>query len=102
MPNPNEYRIGAEVKVTGAFTDPASGNPIDPATVRVTVTDPADVKTTKEYVTDPEVTQESPGNYALLVDANLPGRWHYYWHSLGAGKAAEEGTFLVRQAEALK
>ena len=102
MSHANTYRVGQLVTVLGVFTqrtdphDPASGVPVDPATVAIEVTDPSSVETTWVFGTDPEVENDDVGKYHANVDVDAAGTWRYRWVSTGNGQAAGRGRFIVK------
>lgn len=91
----NTHDLGDLVFVTGTFTDPNDGSPLDPTTVAINITTPAGVETSYVFGTDVEVENPSVGIYIINVDANEIGVWTYEWVSTGTGQASEHASFEV-------
>lgn len=90
----NTYDLGDLVQVVGVFRD-SSGAVIDPTTVSLAFKTPADVKTTRVYLTDDELVKDSTGAYHVNLSATENGTWYYRWFSTGTGQAAQETSFKV-------
>lgn len=88
------YKQGALVRLDGAFTTLAD-TATDPTTVKITIVRPDRQRNTYVYGSGAEVVKDSTGNYHIDVSAVIPGTWTYWWHSEGAGQAADEKTFIV-------
>lgn len=91
----NVYEKGDLVRVTGAFTNIA-GDPIDPTTVSLFVTNPAGVTTEYVYGVDAEVVRVELGSFYGEISAAASGQWLWKWGSTGTGQAAEHGEFMVQ------
>ena len=91
--NHNVYTIGEVARVSTVFRD-QSGAYIDPTEVHLIVQDPTGFEAAKT-----PVTRDDTGHYHFDVDADRPGRWYYRWYSLGTGKAADEGSFVVKESK---
>ena len=84
-----KHDVGDKVRSTCTFTDVASSTPVDPTTVKVTVTDPNDTATTYIYGTDPEIVKDSAGTYHTDIYLTVAGIWTVRWFSEGSAEAAE-------------
>lgn len=102
MPIVHNYDLGDLVQVSGEFTDPDTGDHIDPDVVKVTIRKPNRTLTTYIYGTDAEVVQDATGRYSLNVDTDAPGTWYYRWWSTGDGQASGEGNFEVLKSKAVE
>src|SRR5512146_1523380 len=97
----NVYTLGMLVRIKAAFSHPDTGQPLDPATLKLLTRDPAGVEKEYGYGTDEEVVRVSAGVYHGYVLPDSAGEWTYRWESTGAnlwspGQGAEEKTFTVR------
>ena len=93
------FDIGDTVVVTGTWTD-LSGNPADPAGVRIRFKDPSGNVETRIYQTHPEVQKVSTGIYKLEISADEAGYWHYKFDSnSGNYDGASEDSFSVRTSQ---
>lgn len=82
--------VGDLVKLTARFTDPGTGDPVEPSEVVCTVLSPSGTETaTTVGVQD--------GIYATTVEATEPGEWRYAWDGKGSHQASGEGMFWVKQ-----
>lgn len=99
MREPKQYDLGDSVRVTASFTDPDTGDAVDPDTVGFKYKDPAGTVTTLTYGDGARIVKDSAGHYHVDVDANLAGRWYYRFYSTGAGQAATERSFTVRPSQ---
>lgn len=97
MSDYNTYDVGDVVRITGTFTNAASGA-VDPGTVYAKYKDPSGTVTTLTYLVDVALVRVSAGVYYTDVNADETGRWYYRFSSTGTGQAMEEGAFLVRQS----
>ena len=93
--NINKYELGSLVRTTAKFTR-FDGEPQDPSTVSLTITNPAGVETTYEYGTD-NIVKANVGVYYYLIDANAEGVWTRRWFSTGTGQAAKSGKFEIME-----
>lgn len=75
----------------------AAGNPVDPTSVSLTVTDPTGTTTTYTY--NPGTIQKTgTGVYAQTITTTLDGLWQFEWFGTGATPAVPQnsvGTFTV-------
>lgn len=93
MASPNDYTVGALVRLKGTFTD-ASGVAADPGTVTLLVWTPgAASSTSRVYGTDPNVIKDGVGLYHYDQDVEAAGTWRYRWQGTGAVQAAGEASF---------
>jgi hypothetical protein len=84
----NTFDIGDLVELTATFTDPDTGDPVDPDNVVCTV------KKRTEVV---EVAASGrDGVYTAQVDIDVSGWWHYSFDGEGSFQASAEQKFLVR------
>jgi hypothetical protein len=91
----NVYDVGDSVVLIAEFTDPRTGDPIDPGgTISVTLRDPLGVETTYTYLVDPEVVKESVGIYLATILIDSAGAWYYRW--ISCGLAQGENIFTVK------
>jgi hypothetical protein len=95
------YDVGDSAKVTAVFTDPDTGEALDPDVVKLSVLTPGNSLTTYTYGSDAQVVKDSTGHFHALIDANAAGTWYYRWFSTGTGQAAEEKSFEVKAAHAV-
>jgi hypothetical protein len=95
------YDKGEGVYVRASFTNPSTGDPLDPTVVTLRVlrpSDPPGSPTVTVYPTAP-VVKVSTGNYEALLVADETGLWQYRWEGENAAPAIHEGTFLVRRSD---
>jgi hypothetical protein len=86
----NVYDIGALVELRGSFTDPDSGEPVDPSTVTCKVVAP-DGSTITPTVTG------SAGTYSAEVEAAQTGVYQYAMYGKEGHQAAKRGAFKARE-----
>lgn len=98
MKEPNEYAKGKLVTVEGVFTNPLTGEAVDPTTVTCNVTPPGGTTVPYVYETNDEVVRVEAGLFRMNIDANETGFWYYQWISTGVGQSADEGSFRVRKS----
>lgn len=86
-----------DIELTATFSDPDTGELVDPDTVDLTVRKPD-----KSTVT-PTVDHISLGVFRATVTPadDEYGRWHYRFHGTGDVQAAQERYFVVRKSEVL-
>jgi hypothetical protein len=84
----NFYPILTAVELSIIFTD-VSGDPVDPSSVVLSVTDPDQVVTTP-----PPVARVGTGAYSSSVVVSEVGVWQYSWQGTGA-VIANSGTGLL-------
>lgn len=93
---PGKIAPGQPVRLTSAYQDSVTGNPVDPSTVQFLIETPCGRMTTYTYATDAELVKASVGNYYIDVTPTEGGRWHFRWVSTGTGAGATEGDFVVQ------
>jgi hypothetical protein len=91
------FKQGSLVRLAGPFLD-SSQNPVDPTTVYITIARPDGQRNTYQYGVGSLIVKDSTGNYHIDVDASIPGKWSYWWHSTGTAQAADEKSFTVTAA----
>lgn len=96
----NEYAIGNTVRVVSDFTTVATGSPVDPSTVTVTIRDPTGAENVYTYAAS-QVVKDSTGDYHYDVIGSIAGVWCYYWLGVGTSQAAAERYFRVLPSRAL-
>jgi len=88
------YELGDRVGVAVQFGTPEE--PIDPSRVMVTVRDPQGRRAEMRFGDHPAVVRVAPGNYQIVLEAGVPGRWIYRFVGYGRMLRAEhEGYFDV-------
>lgn len=88
------YDVGDSVRLDGVFSDPDSGDPVDPPVVRLLVRSPVGDDEIFEY--PGELVRLAPGLYRRIVFVGRAGVWTYRFESEGPTRAAAEQTFRVR------
>ena len=93
----NLYIVGQVVQLRARLSDPATGDPDDPAT-QTAVDDPTEVITV--YKPDgtnsaPALTHVSTGVYTALITVDQAGYWTYGSNSTGAAAGADKESFRV-------
>lgn len=91
------YTVGGAVRCHVRFRD-ARQIVFDPATVLVTITDPAGNQALHTYGVGSEIVRGGKGRYFIDVPVDQPGRWSYYWRCTDGGRGAAENDFIVRAA----
>lgn len=91
------FDIGEKIRLKAEFTD-TSQNPLDPTSIIITVTSPAEVVSTYYYNVGGEadtITRQSLGVFYVDISLDTDGWW--IWHCAGDGTviAVEESTFKV-------
>lgn len=88
---------GATVRITAAFTDPDTGDAIDPSVVRLFVKQAGETETQYVYNTDSELTRLATGSYqALLAPPAANTTWHYRWEAVDSSiTSADPGSFII-------
>lgn len=89
----NLYDIGDKPILTASFTDPETGDPVDPDVVVCTVRPPR--VPAAEYLT-PAVDKVEKGSYKAQVTIDREGTWWYAFDGAGTHAGAEERSFKVR------
>lgn len=85
--------IGTEVRLRATFKD-IDGVLSDPATISLTVEDPAGAKTTYTYA-GAQVQKKSTGVYYYDLTFDQAGRWNYRWLSTGTPAVSESSLINV-------
>lgn len=85
----NTYILGQVIQLRDVISDPITAQPVDDATVGVTIYRPDGTPTV------PSVTRLSAGTYVATVLPNLTGWWEYVFMSTGLGAGAGAGRFYV-------
>lgn len=93
----NSYDVGDVVRCSGAFTNSA-GAAVDPTAVLCKVRKPDGTITAFTHGVDAALVKAAVGNYYLDVEATAAGIWTYRFYSTGAGQAAGETVFKVRES----
>lgn len=88
-----KFVLGQLVHLENVFTDPDTGDLVDPGDMTLTVEDPNGDQTVYDYPED--ITRESLGVFYYDVDGSIEGVWKYHWHATGAGQAADDGEFEI-------
>ncbi len=91
------YDAGDVVRLEVAFQ--AAGVFADPATIVLTITDPAGTVTTKNYPTPADITKDSVGHYHYdhaLAGSAVVGTYEVKWVTTGTPATTEFGFFSVR------
>jgi hypothetical protein len=86
-------RLGAVVRFEAAFRSVASGAPIAPEAVSLTVQSRGRTQT---YSTGTGLVTDDTGSYYVDVSADRSSDWSYRWEATGAVEASAEGSFRVR------
>lgn len=73
----HSYVKGSKPKLTVSFSDPDSGDAVDPLTVILKVQDPSDNVVTYTYGTDAGFTREANGEYYMRVELDEGGTWEW-------------------------
>ncbi len=79
------------------FSD-EDGEPTNPTLTVCKVRDPRGTVVTYTFGVEPDLTNPSPGSFALLLpagDLTLVGVWHYEWIGTGAVEASADGEFEI-------
>jgi hypothetical protein len=90
------YNPSTTIRLAASFK--ASGVLTDPATVSLTVKDPASVSTTYTWA-GAQVIKDATGRFHYDLTPVLPGRWYFKWVGTGAVAATTEESFRVRELE---
>ena len=91
----NSYDVGDSIVFVANFTDPDTGDPMDPSSeISVTVRDPAGVETTYVWTVDSNVLNPVVGTYTADVLVDSSGTWYYRWAACGF--AQEENDLTVK------
>ena len=93
------YDKGDLIRCTGTFTN-AAGTETDPDDVFFKVRDPyRNIIVEYEYGVDAEVIKSSTGIYYSDVSGDVVGKYFYTYYSTGAGQAAGENDFNIKESE---
>lgn len=91
-----EIFSGASVLLKSEYTDPDTGDFVDPGTVAVIVKKAdGSAPTTYTFGADPEVTKDSIGKFRAVIPAGDGGDYQYRWEGGGAVQAIAQGAFEV-------
>lgn len=93
----NTYDVGDQIRITATFTD-IDGAAVDPATLQFKFKTPGSAITTYVYGVDAQIVKSGVGVYYVDVPIDASGTWSYRFAGTGAGQAAAEGQFDVRQS----
>lgn len=96
---PNEYEVGALVRVTGTFTD--SNGAADPTAITLYVKDPSGSITELTYDSDvsSDIASSGTGVFYSDIDIDESGKWFYKFKGTGAVQAASTYWFTVKREE---
>lgn len=89
----NTYDIGNEIRLAVEFTDPDTGEYVDPDTVV------CHLRRLKSAETTPSVTKDDIGRYHALVEPDSPGEWSYRFDGSGGHTAARQHRFRIRPSD---
>lgn len=92
-----QYDIGDQVRLTAAFTDTV-GAAADPTAVTFRIKEPDGTITSYVYVIDPELVQDSTGNYHVDFIITMTGAHYYRFEGTGAVHTADEKEFRVSKS----
>lgn len=96
------YVQGTHVIVKGEFTDPDSGDFVDPDDVVVTIWAPEGPTTVRAYGDDSGVTKSAVGKYQTIIDTTpYPGTWVYVFEGTGVEAVAKKQNLRIRPRPAL-
>lgn len=92
-----EIYTGASVLFKSTYTDPDTGDPVDPGSVEIQVKK-ADGSAKVSYVfgTDTEVTKDGVGLFRAVIPAGDAGLYNYRWEGGGSVQAIAQGSFTVQ------
>jgi len=95
------YDLGEGVYVRASFTNPATGDPLDPTTVTLRVLPPSFPAGAPTVIVFPAapITNPAVGEYEALLIADEYGLWQYRWEGENVAPAIHEGTFIVRRSD---
>ena len=83
------FDIGDVIELSATFTDPDTGEGVEPSEVVCTVLSPAGTSST------PEVSG-SKGIYTAQVVPDQRGEWRFAFDGSGSNQASAESYFMVR------
>lgn len=90
----NDYYLGTTIRLSGAFSDPASA-PVDPSSVTVKVLAPDGSVTTFVYGVDSALIKDDVGLYHLDYLADQAGEYCHRWEGTGAATVVTQAQFNV-------
>jgi len=95
----NRYDIGDEVNLFDLFTDPTTGDPVNPDAVVCTLAPPAGSQLSGDDLTPAVTAVDDPpaGNYTATVLPDAAGTWWYAFDGTGGYQASGEAYFEVRE-----
>lgn len=82
--------------LTNTFT--VNGNPADPTTISLEVTDPTGTATTYTYALN-QVTKTATGVYTKDLACPIAGTWTYEWTGTGTASDVNAGTWEVLETQ---
>lgn len=88
-------------RVTGVFTDPEDGSPIDPGTVTFYCKLPDGTELEYVYPTDPELVKEAVGTYYVDLANDQVGPWQYTFQGTGNNPGSMGDAYVVLPDPAL-
>ena len=94
---------GTRVRIRGTFTDPVTGAPVDPASVRFVLKLPNVAKPMVVLFTpNGQVVRDGVGSYYFEQLLNFVGIVQYRWESTAVGQeSAQEASFTVSPPQIL-
>lgn len=87
------YDIGDGIRLSCKFTDPITGDLVNPTVVNFTIKNPD--KSVDEYAYPSSIFKDSDGVYSVDVVISQSGMHWYRWTGTGAWPSATEGSFQV-------
>jgi len=90
MTVPNEYQLGASVKISTQFKD-ENGTLTDPTAVTLTLITPDGTTANLTPIANPTV-----GNYEYVYETVMVGSHYYRWYGNGVVDTAGEFGFVVK------
>lgn len=76
----NTFALYTVIRVSGSFVDASNGNPVDPTTVTIILTDPSGVATTVSV----GIVRDSVGAYHYDWTPQMAGVWTIRYQGSGA------------------
>lgn len=84
--------MGDQVGLAVQFGTPE--DPVDPRSVLIRVRDPQGRMAELAYGRDQAVVRAAPGEYQIVIEATVPGRWQYRFVGSGGRLQAEHNGYF--------
>ena len=90
----DKITAGETVKFSANITN-LKNKAEDPVGIKFVIKTPANVVTTYQYGTDPQLLKDSLGKYTIDLILSLPGTYRIRWETAAPNVSIEENTIIA-------